>query len=102
MINPGLAWASGGMISTAADPNTFVRGMLGGKLFNPQVLITDPGGFVRERVDHQARHQLSGMSIYRYDTACGTVYGHTGNMPGYTAFIASSSEWQQQCLGCRQ
>ena len=91
LINPGLAWASGGMISTAADLNTFVRGMLGGKLFNPQVL-TDPGGFVPGAGGPPGPGtNSSGMSIYRYDTACGTVYGHTGNMPGYTAFIASNS-----------
>jgi D-alanyl-D-alanine carboxypeptidase len=30
--------------------------------------------------------------VFRYDTECGTVYGHTGNTPGYTQFIAASED----------
>jgi D-alanyl-D-alanine carboxypeptidase len=29
-------------------------------------------------------------SIFRYQTRCGTVWGHTGNFPGYTQFMAAS------------
>jgi D-alanyl-D-alanine carboxypeptidase len=25
----------------------------------------------------------AGLAIFRYQTRCGTVYGHTGNFPGY-------------------
>jgi hypothetical protein len=32
-----------------------------------------------------------GLAIFRYQTRCGTVYGHTGNTAGYTQFIAASS-----------
>ncbi len=32
----------------------------------------------------------AGLGIYRYATPCGTVYGHTGNIPGYTIFAAST------------
>jgi len=28
--------------------------------------------------------------VFRYQTPCGTVYGHTGNTSGYTQFIAAS------------
>jgi D-alanyl-D-alanine carboxypeptidase len=29
--------------------------------------------------------------VFRYETACGTVWGHTGNIPGgYTQFMAAS------------
>ena len=34
----------------------------------------------------------AGLAIYRYQTSCGTVYGHTGNFPGYTLFAAASSD----------
>jgi D-alanyl-D-alanine carboxypeptidase len=31
--------------------------------------------------------------VFRYETRCGTVWGHTGNFPGgYTQFIASSPD----------
>ena len=32
----------------------------------------------------------AGLSIFRYPTRCGTVYGHTGNFPGYTQFFAAT------------
>jgi D-alanyl-D-alanine carboxypeptidase len=29
--------------------------------------------------------------VFRYETSCGTVWGHTGNTPGgYTQFMAAS------------
>jgi len=34
----------------------------------------------------------AGLAIFRYRTPCGTVYGHTGNFLGYTAFMASSPD----------
>jgi D-alanyl-D-alanine carboxypeptidase len=80
------------MISTANDLNTFIRGFVSGKLFNPQVL-TDPAGFVPGAGGPPGPGtNSSGLSIYRYETACGTVFGHTGNMPGYTAFVGSTSD----------
>lgn len=92
VLNPGLAWASGGMISTPNDLNTFVRGLIGGKLFNSQVL-TDPTGFVPGSGGPPGPGvNYSGLSVYRYETACGVVFGHTGNMPGYTLFIGASAD----------
>ena len=32
----------------------------------------------------------AGLGIFRYKTKCGVVYGHTGNLPGFTQFTASS------------
>jgi D-alanyl-D-alanine carboxypeptidase len=32
----------------------------------------------------------AGLGIFRYDTRCGMVFGHTGNFPGYTPFFAST------------
>ena len=34
----------------------------------------------------------AGMAIFRYETRCGTVYGHTGNTPGFTHFIAATGD----------
>jgi D-alanyl-D-alanine carboxypeptidase len=31
-----------------------------------------------------------GLALYRYKTPCGTVFGHSGNFPGYTQWMASS------------
>jgi D-alanyl-D-alanine carboxypeptidase len=32
----------------------------------------------------------AGLGVFRYETECGTVWGHTGNTPGYTQFMAAS------------
>ena len=32
----------------------------------------------------------AGLAIFRYRTRCGTVYGHTGNFPGYTQWAAAT------------
>ena len=32
------------------------------------------------------------LGLFRYDTSCGTVYGHTGNFFGYTQFAAASPD----------
>lgn len=35
----------------------------------------------------------AGLGIFRYQTRCGTVYGHTGNITGgYTQFIAATHD----------
>ena len=34
LLAAGWAWASGGIVSTPADLNTFIRGYVGGKLFD--------------------------------------------------------------------
>ena len=40
----------------------------------------------------------AGLALFRYQTKCGTVYGHTGNFPGYTQFIASSSDGRRSIV----
>jgi D-alanyl-D-alanine carboxypeptidase len=34
----------------------------------------------------------AGLAIFRYETRCGTVWGHTGNTSGYTQFAAASAD----------
>jgi D-alanyl-D-alanine carboxypeptidase len=86
----GWAWASGGIISTPRDTNAFIRAYVRGATTSPAVRRAQftfrpgssgpPGPGVNS----------AGLSIFRYRTRCGTVYGHTGNTPGYTQFAAAS------------
>ena len=90
LINPQLAWASGGMISTVDELNTFIRAYAAGDLVDDQVraaqrqFVPGAGGPPGPGINS------SGLAIYRYQTPCGTFLGHTGNMPGYTTFIGAS------------
>jgi D-alanyl-D-alanine carboxypeptidase len=92
VIAAGWSWASGGIVSTPQDANLFVRGYASGQetdvatkkaqfTFRPgKSEPTGPGT------------NSAGLGIFRYQTSCGTVYGHTGNTPGYTQFIAATSD----------
>ena len=89
----GWAWASGGIISTPADLNRFIRGYVGGRLFG-------------RRVRKQQRRWVpmggseppgpgtnsAGLALFRYRTRCGTMLGHTGNTAGFTQFAAATAD----------
>jgi D-alanyl-D-alanine carboxypeptidase len=82
-------WAAGGLYSTPREQTRFIRGYVSGKLF---------GGAARraqfEFVSGASQPPVpgsmsAGLALFRYETPCGTVFGHTGNVFGYTQFTAS-------------
>jgi len=89
-LNPGLAWASGGMLSTPRELNTFIRAYASGTLTTPAVHASQLTFVPGESGPPGPGVNSAGLGIYRYATPCGTVYGHTGNIPGYTIFAAST------------
>jgi D-alanyl-D-alanine carboxypeptidase len=88
----GWAWASGGIVSTPLDLNRFIRGYVSGALFGPaeqeQQRQFVPGG----SEPRGPGLNTAGLALFRYQTRCGVVYGHTGNTLGYTQFMAASSD----------
>ncbi len=92
VLNPALAWASGGMLSTPAELDTFIQAYVGGRLFDAatrtEQLRFVPGNSGPPGPGPNA----AGLGIFRYETGCGKVYGHTGNLPGYTLFAAANLE----------
>jgi D-alanyl-D-alanine carboxypeptidase len=90
-LSPSGAWASGAIVSTPLDVNAFIRGLLGGRLFPRKLqrrqLSFVPGG---QSSPPGPGANSAGLAVFRYRTRCGTVYGHTGNFPGYVQFMASS------------
>ena len=94
VIAGGWTWASGGMVSTPADLNDFIRGYVGGELFGEEVRdeqqdLFIPGG---ESDPNGPGDSSASMALFRYRTECGTVYGHTGNLFGYTQFVVASPD----------
>lgn len=89
-LSPSSAWASGAVISTPFELNRFIRGYVGGRFFGPRVKKRQRS-WRRGRSDPPGpgRNQ-AGLALFRYRNACGTVLGHTGNFPGYTAFAAAT------------
>ena len=95
----GWTWASGGIVSTPADTILFVRGYVGGALLNQKTRAAQfqfqqggksepPGPGVNS----------AGLALFRYETTCGTVYGHTGNTAGYTQFIAATADGRRSVV----
>lgn len=83
----GWAWASGGVVSTPANLNRFARAYV------PGPAMIDSASFVPGNSEPQGPGTNSaGLAIFRYETKCGTVYGHTGSILGYTQFLAASAD----------
>jgi D-alanyl-D-alanine carboxypeptidase len=79
-FSPTLAWTAGAIISTADDLRRFYGALLRGRLLRPalleQMLTTVP---VLPEFGY-------GLGIETLQTACGTVWGHEGGIPGYLNF----------------
>src|SRR5919107_1957775 len=91
VLASGWFWASGGMVTTPSDLNAFVRGYVGGDLFDLKTRARQRKVFEGGASDPPGPGKNSaGLGIFRYETRCGTVWGHTGNYPGYTQFLAAS------------
>ena len=92
LLSPSQAWAPGALVSTPADLGTFIRDYLNGTFFGVAVRrqqlrflpgASDPPG---------PGANAAGLAIFRDRTRCGTVYGHTGNYPGYTQWVAATAD----------
>ena len=83
-------WASGGMYSSPHELTRFIRAYAGGRLFGDpvrsQLFQFVPGGSEPPGPGQNS----AGLALFRYDTKCGTVFGHTGNWFGYTQFTATT------------
>jgi D-alanyl-D-alanine carboxypeptidase len=92
LLNPSGAWASGAVVSTPSDLGAFIRAELAGRFFGPaqrrqqfrfRAGSSDPPG---------PGTNSAGLALFRYRTPCGSVYGHTGSFPGYTQWVAATSD----------
>lgn len=90
----GWAWASGGVVSTPADMNTFIRAYVGGDLYGARTRAEQQRLFIPagESSPPGPGDNSASLALFRYQTPCGTVYGHTGNTFGYTQFTAASPD----------
>lgn len=84
IVSASYSWASGGIVSRPLDLTRFIR------WYAPRGQGPFRTGGTSEPNGPGANS--AGLAIFRYRTPCGTVYGHTGNTFGYTAFIAASHD----------
>jgi D-alanyl-D-alanine carboxypeptidase len=91
-LSPSGAWASGAIVSTPADLGKFIRADLSGRFFG-RAQRRQQMRFVRGSSSPAGPGTNSaGLAIFRYQTRCGTVYGHTGNFPGYVQWAAATAD----------
>jgi D-alanyl-D-alanine carboxypeptidase len=93
LLSPSGAWASGAIVSTPRDLNAFIRADLGLRFFSRaqqrQQMRFVTGG---ESSPPGPGRNSAGLALFRYQIRCGTVYGHTGNFPGYVQWAAASAD----------
>lgn len=85
-------WASGGIVSTPRDMTRFIRGYAAGELTSRAVLREQRRWIEGASEPAGPGRNSAGLAIFRYDTRCGVVLGHTGNFPGYTQLIAATPD----------
>ncbi|AOW91418.1 serine hydrolase domain-containing protein [Streptomyces olivaceus] len=81
-IDPSWSWAAGGMVSTAQDWQRFQTALISGDLL-PEAQLKQ----MRTTVDAPEEGGGYGLGLMRVDTSCGTVWGHTGGLPGYSSEV---------------
>jgi D-alanyl-D-alanine carboxypeptidase len=91
-ISPSGAWASGGIVSTPAELNEFMRDYLGARFFGRNLQRAQMHFVAGSSSPAGPGVNSAGRGIFRYRTRCGTVYGHTGGFPGYTQFAAATRD----------
>ena len=80
-VNLSAEWAAGGMVSTTADWARFDAALVSGRLLPPaelQAMQTT----VSEGPSTPNRY---GLGLEQTVTPCGTVWGHDGQVPGYSS-----------------
>ena len=91
-LSPSGAWASGAIVSTPADMGAFFRADLGRVFFGAAQQRQQLQFVAGSSSPPGPGTNSAGLAIFRYRTRCGTVYGHTGNFPGYTQWAAATAD----------
>ena len=77
VFSPSIGYSGGGIVSTTADVTAFYQALFEGKLVRADLLaemmktVTGTDG------------KTHGLGLVPRDLPCGTVWGHSGNFPGY-------------------
>ena len=91
-LSPSGAWASGAIVSTPADLGAFIRADLGGRFFGTAQRREQLRFVAGSSSPPGPGRNSAGLAMFRYQTRCGTVYGHTGNFPGYVQWAAATAD----------
>ncbi|WP_043664279.1 serine hydrolase domain-containing protein [Streptomyces xylophagus] len=85
-------WASGGITSTPRDLAAFIGGYAAGALTTQAALREQRHWIPGASEPAGPGRNSAGLALFRYDTRCGVVLGHTGNTLGYTQLMAATPD----------
>ena len=85
-------WASGGITSSPRDLATFIGGYAAGALTSRAALREQRHWIPGASEPAGPGRNSAGLAVFRYETRCGVVLGHTGNTLGYTQLIAATPD----------
>jgi D-alanyl-D-alanine carboxypeptidase len=91
-LNPTMAGASGGVVSTPRELGAFMRGLASGRLYG-RALVGTARAAVRPGDGDPPGPGVNGVAlgVFRYRLPCGvTMWGHSGTFPGYRQWAAAS------------
>jgi D-alanyl-D-alanine carboxypeptidase len=91
-VSQSLAWAAGGVVSSAGDVARFYRGLLRGRLISRALLRQ------MEQTVPLAPGVGYGLGIISAETPCGTLWGHDGSFAGYLTDALSSPSGRHQMV----
>jgi D-alanyl-D-alanine carboxypeptidase len=82
--NPDWSWTAGSIVSTQADEQRFLRGLMSGELISHELLTQMRDAVVETPSDPNSPRY--GLGLEQYESPCGPVWGHTGGIPGYGSY----------------
>lgn len=80
-VNLSFDWAGGGVVSTAKSLNAFLRSLLAGRLFERRATLEEMLSW-QEPTGLQPPRSGVGLGIFRTDSPCGPLIGHSGAWGG--------------------
>ena len=101
VLASGWFWASGGMVTTPSDLNAFVRGYVGGDLFDLKTRARQRKVFEGSLRSSWPWEELGGLRHLPLRDEVRDGVGPHGQLPGYTQFLAASPDGKRRRLRCR-
>ena len=102
--NPSLQWAAAGIVSTPADLDRFLVALFGGELLPPaelELMFTVPAGTKTYDGDADPDNNPDaayGMGLGKFQVGALTVWGKTGDRPGYTSGMGATRDLSRRLV----
>jgi D-alanyl-D-alanine carboxypeptidase len=92
VLNPSGTWGAGNIVSTATDIAHFWRALLGGRLLAPAQLAA-----MKTTVPIAKGSTVHyGLGLLRWPSACGPLWGHGGDIAGYSNRFQNTEDGKRQ------